>query len=240
MNYLFILIFIIMAFLSNVNVFVMLRYYVIILLICSLSYVILMLGVIDVMSNFHERFKTLRDSVGESQAKIADKLGMTPQALSYYANGREPNYRTLIAMAEYFKVSADYLLGISEHKTVENDAIAQAVPLSDEALDFVKSCPSVLRPTLDRFLSDPNTEDFLLELMTYVYSLSNAGTSEAADLLSIRILESGSSKVTPEVARILAEKLTPAIQQTSLINALKALADSMAEKTVSSGYVDRE
>lgn len=165
---------------------------------------------------------------------------MTPQALSYYANGREPNYGTLIAMAEYFKVSTNYLLGISEHKTAENDAMSKTIPLSDKALDFAKSCPAALQPTLDCFLSDPNLEEFLLELMTYVYSLTNAGTSETADLLAMRILESGSSKATPELARILAEKLTPAIQQTPLINALKALADSMVGKAGSAELKDGE
>ncbi len=240
MNYIFILIFIIKALLSNVNVFVILRYYVINLLICSLPYVILMLGVIDVMSNFHERFKTLRDSVGESQVKIAGKLGMTPQALSYYANGREPNYGTLIAMAEHFKVTTDYLLGISEHKTVENDAISQAVPLSDEALDFVKSCPLFLLPTLDSFLSDPNFKEFLLELMTHVYSLRNADSSEATDILATQIMERGSSTTAPEVARLLASKLTPILQQTKLINALINVAVSMTERSGGSGGIISE
>lgn len=191
--------------------------------------------------NFGEILRNLRLGVNASQDDLAKYLGIKRQTYGAYERGVSmPDLTSLRKIARRFNVSADYLLGMSEYQTAENDAMSKTIPLSDEALDFVKSCPSVLRPTLDRFLSDPNTEDFLLELMTYVYSLSNAGTSEAADLLSIRILESGSSKVTPEVARILAEKLTPAIQQTSLINALKALADSMAEKTVSSGYVDRE
>lgn len=227
MKFEIVLIFIIMTSLLNVNVFIILRYYVIILLICSLPYVILMLGVIDVMSNFHERFKALRDSAGESQAKIANKLGMTPQALSYYANGREPNYETLIAIAEYFKVSTDYLLGISEHKTVENDAISKNIPLSDEALDFIKSCPSFLLPTLDKFLSDPNVEEFLLELMTYIYALNNADSSEATDILAAQIMERGSSNTSPQ----LASRLLSLLQQAKLLAALSKVTDSMKERS---------
>ena len=68
------------------------------------------------MSAFHERLKLLRDESGKTQAEIAAVLSLTPQALSYYFNGREPGYDLLVRLAKYFNVSTDYLLGISESK----------------------------------------------------------------------------------------------------------------------------
>lgn len=184
------------------------------------------------MSNFHERFKSLRDSSGMSQAKIAEDLGMTPQALSYYVNGREPNYKTLIAMAEHFNVSTDYLLGISAHKTVENEALSKTIPLSDEALNFVKSCPLYLQPTLDGLLSDPHVEELLLELNTYVFALNNADSSEATDILAAQIMERGSSKTPPH---LLASRLIPLLQQVNLLAALNKVTASMKNRGSGSG-----
>lgn len=68
------------------------------------------------MSIFSDRLKALRDSSGKTQAQIAESIGVTPQAFSYYVNGREPNYDTLIRIANYFNVSIDYLLGKSQFK----------------------------------------------------------------------------------------------------------------------------
>lgn len=186
------------------------------------------------MSLFHERFKSLRDSSGKTQAKIAEDLGMTPQALSYYANGREPNYDTLIAMAEYFHVTTDYLLGVTEYKTLLGVTISDEIPLSEKAIYYLKNCPDELLHTLDSFLSDENTSWFLQELAAYVYSLNSGVASDVAEILAARFMQDGTSKTAPEVVRMLAANLTPAIQQTSLINALNAVAESMNEKESSS------
>lgn len=71
------------------------------------------------MSVFSDRLKELRDSSGKTQAQIAESIGVTPQAFSYYINGREPNYDTLVKIADYFNVSIDYLLGKSQFKNAE-------------------------------------------------------------------------------------------------------------------------
>lgn len=69
------------------------------------------------MANFTERLRQLRDESGKTQSQIAKELGLTPQAFSYFVNGREPNYETLGKIADYFQVSVDYLLGRSDVKT---------------------------------------------------------------------------------------------------------------------------
>ncbi len=62
------------------------------------------------------RLKELRKKRNISQQKLAIELGMNQNSISRYENGeREAEYNTLIAFAEYFSVSVDYLLGRTEN-----------------------------------------------------------------------------------------------------------------------------
>lgn len=57
------------------------------------------------------RLKQLRKQRNISQLKLAMDLGMNQNSISRYENGeREADYRSLIAFADYFDVSIDYLL----------------------------------------------------------------------------------------------------------------------------------
>ena len=62
------------------------------------------------------RLKQLRKQKHISQLKLATDLGMNQNAISRYETGeREADYKTLIAFAEYFQVSVDYLLGRTDN-----------------------------------------------------------------------------------------------------------------------------
>ena len=57
------------------------------------------------------RLKKLRKEKGISQLKLAMDLGMSQNSISRYETGEhEADYKTLIAIADYFNVSIDYLL----------------------------------------------------------------------------------------------------------------------------------
>ncbi len=57
------------------------------------------------------RLKELRKKRHISQVKLAMDLNMNQNTISRYENGvREADYKTLIAFADYFQVSIDYLL----------------------------------------------------------------------------------------------------------------------------------
>ena len=61
-------------------------------------------------NTFHIVLKELRGN--KSQSEIAKELGLTQRTWSYYEQGtREPDIDTLIAIAEYFKVPIDVLVG---------------------------------------------------------------------------------------------------------------------------------
>ncbi|HCH74281.1 MAG TPA: XRE family transcriptional regulator [Clostridiales bacterium] len=57
------------------------------------------------------RLKEVREAKKVSQIKLAIDLGLNQNSISRYENGqREADYKTLIAFADYFNVSVDYLL----------------------------------------------------------------------------------------------------------------------------------
>ena len=57
------------------------------------------------------RLKEIRKKKGITQLKLAMDLGLNQNSISRYENGEhEADYRTLIAIADYFNVSIDYLL----------------------------------------------------------------------------------------------------------------------------------
>jgi len=61
-----------------------------------------------------QRLRELRNDQGISQYKLADALGLSRGLLSNYEQGtREPDYNTLLLLANYYDVSLDYLLGAS-------------------------------------------------------------------------------------------------------------------------------
>ncbi len=58
------------------------------------------------------RLKELRTAHNISQLKLALDLNMNQNSISRYENlEREADYETLIAIADYFNVTLDYLLG---------------------------------------------------------------------------------------------------------------------------------
>ena len=57
------------------------------------------------------RLKELRKSRNISQVRLAIELNISQNSISRYETGeREADYKTLIALADFFNVSVDYLL----------------------------------------------------------------------------------------------------------------------------------
>lgn len=66
---------------------------------------------------FNEIVKKIRTERKISQPKIAEEIGVTTRQYQRYEYGEnEPPLSVLIALADYFDVSLDYLVGRSEIK----------------------------------------------------------------------------------------------------------------------------
>jgi len=69
------------------------------------------------MFAYVERLRGLREDRDLKQKDIAEVLGTTQQVYSRYENGEnEIPVRHIIALARFYKVSADYILGLTNNK----------------------------------------------------------------------------------------------------------------------------
>ena len=72
------------------------------------------------------RLQTLREQRNMTKSAMARELGFSRQVYGNYENGlRMPDAETLTRIANYFKVSVDYLLGNTEDTTMPKN---QKVP----------------------------------------------------------------------------------------------------------------
>lgn len=66
---------------------------------------------------FAKRIKELREESGLGVRELASKIGISHAAISLYENiKRTPDIDTCRAFANYFNVSGDYLIGISDER----------------------------------------------------------------------------------------------------------------------------
>ena len=65
---------------------------------------------------FGKRLATVRKKQNLSQYALADRLGFSRGQIANYEQGkRQPDYETLIKIADFFGVSTDYLLGVTDN-----------------------------------------------------------------------------------------------------------------------------
>ena len=78
------------------------------------------------MVDFENTLKTLRLHEEMTQAQLSQKLGLTKSVISAYETGlRLPSYDVLIHIAQIFKVSTDYLLGVEQKDSLDLSGLTQ-------------------------------------------------------------------------------------------------------------------
>lgn len=83
---------------------------------------------------FPERLRQLRRERGLSQEDLGKVLGLSKANISKFETGKlQPSLQHLIALVQYFKVPAEYLLGLNELQDLKasqetKTAPAQAIP----------------------------------------------------------------------------------------------------------------
>ncbi|MRC99783.1 helix-turn-helix domain-containing protein, partial [Bacillus thuringiensis] len=91
--------------------------------------------------------RDLRKQKGITQKELAKSLQLSESTIGMYErNERQPDYNTLIRIADYFKVSTDFLLG-REFDVERNRNDSEL----DHWLNDIKLAPSQKREELKRF-----------------------------------------------------------------------------------------
>lgn len=88
---------------------------------------------------FGERLTYLRTRSGMIQEEVAAAIGVARTTYAgYEQSGREPDYKTLLLLADYFKVSTDYILGRTDNPIQKED-------LSSSEAEFVEGSLELFR-----------------------------------------------------------------------------------------------
>ena len=108
------------------------------------------------MQEVAQRLKSLRESVGVSQAKLAALMGATQASVNRYENGQSsPPLKILLWYADFFDVSLDYIFArteqpegkLYEHKPKVVEAITQE---NKELRQFVDMCFDPTSPVSEK------------------------------------------------------------------------------------------
>lgn len=97
-----------------------------------------------------ERITSLLESRGVTQKDLATVVGVHQNVISYWCRSvRMPGAEQIVVMAKYFNVSSDYLLGLSDEETVDQDiqSVCSMTGLSAKSVNAIiqlmKSDPSI-------------------------------------------------------------------------------------------------
>ena len=109
-----------------------------------------------------ERLKDLRREKGLNLEDLGRLTGISKSALGDYENKdyKEINHGSLITLANFYGVSTDYLLGLTENRNHPNTELTE-LHLSDKMLDLLKS-----DRINNRLLCEIATNDKFEKLMT--------------------------------------------------------------------------
>ena len=87
------------------------------------------------------RIKKLRESVMLSQKDFGAKLGITQSAVNRYENNQsEASYKTLLAYADYFDVSLDYIYGRTDNPQGKLYDFNPKIDDNDDMRLFIEMC----------------------------------------------------------------------------------------------------
>ena len=126
------------------------------------------------VSDFPRTLSLLRQEKKISQRKAAGELGVSQALLSHYENGvREPGLSFVVRAADYYGVSADFLLG----RTMARDGGAI---LADDLTDSSQETDNVLRGSAAAMLS----KKLLVNSLALLYEQLGKGSARLTRAVS--------------------------------------------------------
>ena len=111
------------------------------------------------MTMFCERIRELRENKNLTQTQAAEQIGITQKKLSNIETGKtEPSMKDLKAICEFYNVSADYLLAISDDPEIilqeEDDVMEDKLETKFKETKYKKR---------DRYPTSINLDNDLME-----------------------------------------------------------------------------
>ena len=138
---------------------------------------------------FPTRLRELVHQNHVTQQTVATAVGKSRQTISYYQDGTvSPDWKTIVNLADFFGVSTDYLLGLSDvsSSSIEVQAVCDFTGLSEKSIIYLHRLENNLiypphserLSILDYLLSMREFDDFLTQIEKYVSLRSEKTNSE--------------------------------------------------------------
>ena len=140
-------------------------------------------------SCFPTRFRELMGLNKVSQTVMAELCGVQRQSISLWYNGdTRPDIISLGKIAQYFGVSTDYLLGLTEYKTTDRATkeLCNTLGLSEEAIDILSANPN---SKLANILKEKLAKDYIFDDKEYNKELIIGDAMMVSDAMSYRTSE---------------------------------------------------
>lgn len=169
-----------------------------------------------------QKIRELRKKRGLTQMQLAGvkELGISQASLAAYETGaREPSVETIAALSQFFHVSVDYILGMTERQ----ERVANSTEnLSDAALLFLGTCDDAMLSTIGSFLGAEAATDFFEDLRAYALAPRQTPEDSAELFPLVDHLNRGTDaeRVALEILRDYRKKL--------LVQSLDRICDELA------------
>ena len=140
-----------------------------------------------------ERITRLLNNSGKSRIELAALTGINPETIRQHLKGQGSiSLDTVIRYAEYFKVSTDYLLGISEAPAVSGTDEAEAIKLfhgmSIETLRTLESFYLTEEDTIRECFNQASKERKGKDNKKFIEELSEAAERRKAQRIGLELL----------------------------------------------------
>ena len=122
--------------------------------------------------SIQEKLKDLRVEKGLSLEELAAETGLSKSALGSYetTDHKDISHTAIIALAKFYGVSADYLLGLSENRSECSSNISE-LKLDDDAIGILKS-GTINNRLLCEIIKHPDFWKYMSDMEIYVDSLA--------------------------------------------------------------------
>ena len=112
------------------------------------------------LEKFPERLKEIIGERDVTLRELVKRLNVSLGILSDWQNGnKKPKVESVIKLASYFDVSTDYLLGLTDIRSVDDSvqAVARKTGLSEKAIDVLSEMSKADVDKLSKMIEFYNT-----------------------------------------------------------------------------------
>lgn len=166
------------------------------------------------METFGQRLKSLRNKRGISQNELSKHIGVSKSSVNMYERDeREPGFETLEAIADFFNVNMDYLLGRGPRITTSINSQEISITAQINEKEFSASA----QPTLIKFVAGVNSSE-MPDCMDYLLKVRAEmdRTFTDDDFLRLsKFLESINAAYEQALTIITQKELQPPVQATN-------------------------